>query len=174
MQSFHRRSTECGRGHRRGRRTNFACISHPPPFRMVTNECMLPSINTFFSIQQWSLILTWLSYEPLSCIDGHILYLHHVIIAVVSAAAAELGRVAAACLPRVHIFLTYHFRADISRLIPTSWKGVFQRYDKYNYMAIIALKKLFKSFRIFSHIRSLGAAGALAVDICICFHDIES
>ena len=27
---------------------------------------------------------------------------------------------------------------------------------------------------IFSHIRSLGAAGALAVDICICFHDIES
>ena len=26
----------------------------------------------------------------------------------------------------------------------------------------------------FSHIRSLGAAGALAVDICICFHDIES
>ena len=27
---------------------------------------------------------------------------------------------------------------------------------------------------IFSHIRPLGAAGALAVDICICFHDIES
>ena len=27
---------------------------------------------------------------------------------------------------------------------------------------------------IFSHIRRLGAAGALAVDICICFHDIES
>ena len=26
----------------------------------------------------------------------------------------------------------------------------------------------------FSHIRSLGAAGALAVDICICFHDTES
>ena len=26
----------------------------------------------------------------------------------------------------------------------------------------------------FSHIRPLGAAGALAVDICICFHDIES
>ena len=26
----------------------------------------------------------------------------------------------------------------------------------------------------FSHIRLLGAAGALAVDICICFHDIES
>ena len=25
-----------------------------------------------------------------------------------------------------------------------------------------------------SHIRPLGAAGALAVDICICFHDIES
>ena len=27
---------------------------------------------------------------------------------------------------------------------------------------------------VFSHIRPLGAAGALAVDICICFHDIES
>ena len=27
---------------------------------------------------------------------------------------------------------------------------------------------------IYSHIRSLGAAGALAVDICICFHDTES
>ena len=26
----------------------------------------------------------------------------------------------------------------------------------------------------FSHIRPLGATGALAVDICICFHDIES
>ena len=26
---------------------------------------------------------------------------------------------------------------------------------------------------VFSHIRPLGAAGALAVDICICFHDIE-
>ena len=26
----------------------------------------------------------------------------------------------------------------------------------------------------YSHIRPLGAAGALAVDICICFHDIES
>ena len=26
----------------------------------------------------------------------------------------------------------------------------------------------------FSHIRPLGAAGALAVDICICFHHIES
>ena len=26
----------------------------------------------------------------------------------------------------------------------------------------------------FSHIRSLGAAGALAVDICICFHDTKS
>ena len=26
----------------------------------------------------------------------------------------------------------------------------------------------------FSHIRPLGAAGALAVDICICFHDIKS
>ena len=26
----------------------------------------------------------------------------------------------------------------------------------------------------FSHIRPLGAAGALSVDICICFHDIES
>ena len=29
-------------------------------------------------------------------------------------------------------------------------------------------------FHFFSHIRPLGAAGALAVDICICFHDIES
>ena len=28
--------------------------------------------------------------------------------------------------------------------------------------------------KLFSHIRPLGAAGALAVDICICFHDIES
>ena len=27
---------------------------------------------------------------------------------------------------------------------------------------------------VFSHIRSLGAAGALAIDICICFHDTES
>ena len=26
----------------------------------------------------------------------------------------------------------------------------------------------------FSHIRLLGAAGLLAVDICICFHDNES
>ena len=26
----------------------------------------------------------------------------------------------------------------------------------------------------FSHIRPLGATGALAVDICICFHDIKS
>ena len=26
----------------------------------------------------------------------------------------------------------------------------------------------------FSHIRPLSAAGALVVDICICFHDIES
>ena len=32
----------------------------------------------------------------------------------------------------------------------------------------------FKLLMIFSHIRPLGAAGALAVDICICFHDIES
>ena len=31
-----------------------------------------------------------------------------------------------------------------------------------------------KSRGTFSHIRPLGAAGALAVDICICFHDIES
>ena len=30
------------------------------------------------------------------------------------------------------------------------------------------------TFLAFSHIRPLGAAGALAVDICICFHDIES
>ena len=29
-------------------------------------------------------------------------------------------------------------------------------------------------FMFYSHIRPLGAAGALAVDICICFHDIES
>ena len=28
--------------------------------------------------------------------------------------------------------------------------------------------------KLFSHIRPLGAAGALAVNICICFHDIES
>ena len=35
------------------------------------------------------------------------------------------------------------------------------------------LEKL-KILRVFSHIRPLGAAGALAVDICICFHDIES
>ena len=32
----------------------------------------------------------------------------------------------------------------------------------------------FSSKYNFSHIRPLGAAGALAVDICICFHDIES
>ena len=36
MQWFHRRSTKCGRGRGRGRRTNSACISHPPPFRRVT------------------------------------------------------------------------------------------------------------------------------------------
>ena len=30
------------------------------------------------------------------------------------------------------------------------------------------------AFPYFSHIRPLGAAGALAIDICICFHDIES
>ena len=33
---------------------------------------------------------------------------------------------------------------------------------------------LFIIIVVFSHIRSLGAAGALAVDICICFHDNES
>ena len=36
MQWFHRRSTKCGRG--RGRRTNSARISHPPPFRRVTKN----------------------------------------------------------------------------------------------------------------------------------------
>ena len=34
MQWFHRRSTKCGRG----RRTNSARISHPPPFRRVTKN----------------------------------------------------------------------------------------------------------------------------------------
>ena len=38
----------------------------------------------------------------------------------------------------------------------------------YNYLPI-CLVAIFCS-----HIRPLGAAGALAVDICICFHDIES
>ena len=38
MQWFHRRSTKCGRGRRRRRRTNSARISHPPPFRRVTNK----------------------------------------------------------------------------------------------------------------------------------------
>ena len=37
MQWFYRRSTKCGRG--RGRRTNSARISHPPPFRRVTKNC---------------------------------------------------------------------------------------------------------------------------------------
>ena len=36
------------------------------------------------------------------------------------------------------------------------------------------IKYVIKMSRYFSHIRPLGAAGALAVDICICFHDIES
>ena len=38
MQWFHRRSTKCGRGRRRRRRTNSARISHPPPFRRVTKN----------------------------------------------------------------------------------------------------------------------------------------
>ena len=38
MQWFHRRSTKCGRGRGRGRRTNSARISHPPPFRRVTKN----------------------------------------------------------------------------------------------------------------------------------------
>ena len=39
---------------------------------------------------------------------------------------------------------------------------------------LIIILPLDKIIEFFSHIRSLGAAGALAVDICICFHDTES
>ena len=38
MQWIHRRSTKCGHGRRRRRRTNSARINHPPPFRRVTNK----------------------------------------------------------------------------------------------------------------------------------------
>ena len=44
-------------------------------------------------------------------------------------------------------------------------------YDKYFKWKVF---DNFKAGKTFSHIRSLGAAGALAVDICICFQDIES
>ena len=41
MQWFHRRSTKCGRGRGRRRRTNSARISHPP-FRRVTKNGLKP------------------------------------------------------------------------------------------------------------------------------------
>ena len=43
MQWFHRRSTKCGRG----RRTNSARISHPPPFRRVTKNIAQPILKKY-------------------------------------------------------------------------------------------------------------------------------
>ena len=62
MQWFHR-STKCGRG--RGRRTNSARISHPPPFRRVTKnetkafnytENILNSVFAIFIYRIWNLM----------------------------------------------------------------------------------------------------------------------
>ena len=57
-------------------------------------------------------------------------------------------------------------------------KSFLRMSKRHKHIIVMMFVCLFHTFvyvtKIYSHIRSLGAAGALAVDICICFHDTES
>ena len=53
-------------------------------------------------------------------------------------------------------------------------KTISTIFDILYFFLIMFICKTIVKIIHFSHIRPLGAAGALAVDICICFHDIES
>ena len=72
----------------------------------------------------------------------------------------------------VHAFET--LMENITNYSNNGIAGTFSFTSCHARLHVVSLHAINRFNEVFSHIRSLGAAGALAVDICICFHDIES